>query len=435
MRWLIWIYLLLLLFEGALRKWILPQFSSPLLIIRDPLVIVIYAICLTGRLLPTTRFLRSLCAIALFAAIFGLVAEQFRFTVFAFGFRSNFLHLPLIFVMATVLRFEDVAKMGKWILILSIPMAYLVVRQFSAAPDDILNVGVGAGGAQLATSGGKVRASGTFSFITGVVAFYSTVAAFLIHSLIRSGTVPRWVQFAGGAGLVAAIATSGSRALFISVAVVLIGVLLVVLRRPQLLARVFIGIAFLALVTGTVLQLGVMREGVEVLTARFDDAGGHSGIWPRLAQMFSGPLYHTFNTPLGGYGLGLGTNAGAALITGRADYLLAEDEWSRVIMESGPIVGNLFIIWRIAFVWRLFQVSMRAVRVQNVLPLLLLSSCGFLIVNGQFGQPTTLGFAVIGGGLCLASARPSRDAQKQAAMIKEWRRSRAAGMEPAVTQS
>ncbi len=34
---LFWAYFLLLIFEGALRKWILPQFSAPLLLVRDPI--------------------------------------------------------------------------------------------------------------------------------------------------------------------------------------------------------------------------------------------------------------------------------------------------------------------------------------------------------------------------------------------------------------
>ncbi len=31
----IWLYFFLLLFEGALRKWVLPSLSAPLLIVRD----------------------------------------------------------------------------------------------------------------------------------------------------------------------------------------------------------------------------------------------------------------------------------------------------------------------------------------------------------------------------------------------------------------
>ena len=40
-RW-IWIYFWLLIFEGVLRKWIFPQWSGPLLLIRDPVALIIY---------------------------------------------------------------------------------------------------------------------------------------------------------------------------------------------------------------------------------------------------------------------------------------------------------------------------------------------------------------------------------------------------------
>ena len=43
---LIWLYFWLLIFEGALRKWIFPSFSAPLLIVRDPIVILIYLVAI-----------------------------------------------------------------------------------------------------------------------------------------------------------------------------------------------------------------------------------------------------------------------------------------------------------------------------------------------------------------------------------------------------
>ena len=42
LRRMIWRYFVLLIGEGALRKWILPSLGAPLLVIRDPLVLLIY---------------------------------------------------------------------------------------------------------------------------------------------------------------------------------------------------------------------------------------------------------------------------------------------------------------------------------------------------------------------------------------------------------
>lgn len=40
LRKLLWLYFWLLIFEGALRKWILPGLSSPLLLVRDPVALL-----------------------------------------------------------------------------------------------------------------------------------------------------------------------------------------------------------------------------------------------------------------------------------------------------------------------------------------------------------------------------------------------------------
>jgi hypothetical protein len=57
---LIWAYFLLLLFEGALRKWFLPGLSQGLLIIRDPIVIWIYYLCYAqGRFSINNKYLQK----------------------------------------------------------------------------------------------------------------------------------------------------------------------------------------------------------------------------------------------------------------------------------------------------------------------------------------------------------------------------------------
>ena len=61
---LIWAYFLLLLFEGALRKWFLPGLSQGLLIIRDPLVILIYYLSYTKGVFPlNNKYLKKVPAV------------------------------------------------------------------------------------------------------------------------------------------------------------------------------------------------------------------------------------------------------------------------------------------------------------------------------------------------------------------------------------
>ena len=49
---LIWVYFLLLLFEGALRKWFLPGLSLGLLSVRDPVALWIYYLAFSKGIFP-----------------------------------------------------------------------------------------------------------------------------------------------------------------------------------------------------------------------------------------------------------------------------------------------------------------------------------------------------------------------------------------------
>src|SRR5204863_9393919 len=118
LKWAIWVYFFLLIFEGVFRKWILPQFSDVLLVIRDPVVLVIYMLAIKARLFPRNTWVLSLSIIGIVSWLVSLVVlEPYLsvkplFLVTAFGFRCNFLHLPLIFVLGRALDEDDVKKLG-----------------------------------------------------------------------------------------------------------------------------------------------------------------------------------------------------------------------------------------------------------------------------------------------------------------------------------
>ena len=99
--------------------------------------------------------------------------------------------------------------------------------------------------------------------------------------------------------------------------------------------------------------------------------------------------------------LGVGTSGGASFLTGEATFLLAENEWSRILSKSGPILGLAFVLWRSALVLKVGWFSLQQVRAGNTLPLLLFGAGVFTLLQGPFGQPTSLGFAVVFAGLAL----------------------------------
>src|SRR5205085_5879232 len=187
LKWAIWIYFFLLIFEGVFRKWILPQFSDVLLVVRDPVVLVIYMLAIKARLFPRNNWVLSLAIIGILSWLVSLVvlepylAVKPLFLVTGFGFRCNFLHLPLIFVMPRAFDADDVKKLGWWILIGLLPMALLLAFQFNSDPESFVNRTAGLGEAQQITAGsGKIRPPGTFSFVSGVIFYAALSAAYLL---------------------------------------------------------------------------------------------------------------------------------------------------------------------------------------------------------------------------------------------------------------
>lgn len=426
-RVLIAVYLVLLVIEGALRKWALPSLSDPLLVIRDPVVLAIYYFAIRAHVFPRNAYVVLLGVIGVLSMIVSFlllspyIPIKSVLLVTLYGFRCDFLHLPLMFVMAAALDLEDVNKIGYWTLLLMIPMAVLMVAQFRASPESFINKTVGLGeGQQLATAGGKIRPPGTFSFISGPIFYLSVATAFVIYGALSVRIYRGWLLLAASGAILTGVIVSGSRGCVLAVGLVALAILIILLVRPSAVNK--IGGTLLALaIVGFLLilfasRLPFLREGMDVLSERFTTSAEIAetsvvgGLLERVVGEFTEPFTYLFNIPITGYGLGLGTAGGARFLMGQGALLLSENEWLRIIAESGPILGFGFIILRIALTGKLLMVSLRALKAGQVLSILLFTTVFLSMLNGQLGQPTTLGFTVALAGLCLAAAGKAKEA-------------------------
>jgi hypothetical protein len=426
-RRLIWLYFWLLLIEGALRKWVLPQLSNPLLIVRDPVVLLIYVLAIRARMFPRNAWMLSLAIIGFlslavsFIALWPYLPPSRIVLVSGFGFRANFLHLPLIFLMPRVLRPEDVKRIGWWSLLLVVPMSLLMIAQFRAAPDALLNRTASGEGEMMEAALGKVRTAGTFSFVVGVVAYFALATGFLVWAALKRGVYKNWVLFASGIALLIGVAVSGSRSVVGACAVVVSSLLLVLFLRPGAVNRFGQALLVTVVLGFIVTQTPVFKEGLNVLTTRFSNVAESEeqsiavGLISRVFEGFAESVRVFPTAPFFGYGLGIGTNAGAKFLTGQNTFLLSEGEWARMLLESGPVLGLAFLLWRCGLMVRVGFLCLQSVRRGNVLPLLLFSSSGLPLMNGQFGPPTILGFAVFTTGLALAARNADRESEIAAA--------------------
>ena len=211
LRWLVWLYLGLWIFEGALRKWFLPGLANPLLIVRDPVLLSIYALALAKGIFPRNAFIAWITILGGAALVVSMGATNAPLLVELYGLRADYLHLPLIFLMPTVLRREDLRAAGRWALTLAVPMAMLVLAQFGAGRNSRLNAGAGANSFMLESTFGHIRPSGTFSYTNGLGSFTSLTMAFFLCHLLEKRVFPRLIWLAALPSLMVLIILSGSR--------------------------------------------------------------------------------------------------------------------------------------------------------------------------------------------------------------------------------
>ena len=414
LRGLVWAYFWLLLFEGAFRKWWLPQFSDPLLIIRDPIALWIIFLAGKHRLVPHEKLYRWL----IFLAVAGVLLCVAQFIllktppyVLIYGYRTAFLHLPLIFLLPLILSRQDVLRFGFWVLILALPMAALMAWQFNSPADAWINKTVGTSGTlQITSAMGKIRPPGTFSFVSGCIAFFSLLTAFLGYGLVsRPQVYPKWLLACASVAVGLGVAVSGSRATLLSVGIVAAAWVFGAFAGKRISTSAANAAIVLLVAVFVLQQVPMMREGTEVLDHRIEIArlseeeGG--GLLGRILGDMIKPLQRLREVPFFGVGLGSGTNVGSVILTGEMKFLVSEGEWGRILFESGPIFGLVFLGFRLALAFQLGLGCVRAAGKQQILPILLFSACAMGIVSGQFGQPTTLGFTVFGAGLCWAALR------------------------------
>lgn len=187
---------------------------------------------------------------------------------------------------------------------------------------------------------------------------------------------------------------------------------MLILLKPKLAGKGFrvatlLGFLFLAVGATDLFKDSSIYLGSRWAEATESGGGFSANIMSRMFSEVSFPASYFSDLPIFGVGLGVGTNVGSHLLTGISGFLLPEGEWGRLAFESGPFLGLAIILLRVAIGVITFRQSVKSLRRGDILPMLLCSACVLNIVSGQWGPPTSQGFAAFGGGLILAACRRS----------------------------
>ena len=402
----------LLIIEGALRKWALEPIQKPLFFIRDPLILAIYAVSWRHRLVPRSPLMALLIVLLvgfIFLAGLQVALVNLNPLVAIFGLRSYFLAVWLVPVMAAVMTRRDVMAFIRLTLVIAMPMAVLSFIQWRSPANSYINKEIGSGDV-FTVMNGVVRTTGTFTFTAGFVCFTSSVIACVAaYGFSRGRSI--LLLLAGIAATATCLATCGSRAGFVSAATTLVTVVLSEFFRPIVRQRPLVYLAVIGLPLAFCVAFAVVfPDAIMLMIARNEAATKVSDPGADMVRtLLNGFLVLENAGPLG-VGIGYGTNGGAMLGTGLQHITLTEIEFSRVVEECGMIMGLAYMMMRWGMCLWLFAHAVRCIRERDdAVPLMLLSFCATLLIIGQITmQGTVNGYGWIFAGLTMAAVATSR---------------------------
>ena len=408
----IWVYFFLLLLEGALRKWVLPALSTQLLIIRDPIALWLLIMAARRGLLQFNIYMAGMIFLGLVGIFTAVTLGHGSFPVAIYGARILALHFPLIFVIGKIFNRDDVIKLGKVTLILAMPMALLIAVQFYSPQSAWVNMAVGGGdeGAGFSGTADYFRPPATFSFTNGTTLFFGFVAPYVFYFWLNPKQINKIILIGATLSLLSSIPLSISRALFFQVGISIVFTVIAISRKPEYVGKMIV-ICIAGLISLLVLsQASFFQTATGAFTERFTGAneteGGVKGV---LGDRYLGGMLKAVtgsaDQPFWGLGLGIGTSVGGSLLLGKEGLQLGEDEWQRIVAEMGILMGLSVILLRLGICIKIAKAAYRKLVAGDLLPWMLLSFCLLNVAQGQWGQPTSLGFGVLIGGLTLASLR------------------------------
>ncbi len=414
---LFWLYFLLLIFEGALRKWVLPGLATPLLIVRDPVAIFILFYVLVKKMWSPNQYVLIGWFLILISFITTLVAGHGNLTVALYGLRIMIIHFPVIFIMGKLWDKDDVHSIMKILLLLSIGMTFLVALQFFSPQTAWINRGVGAdaSGSGFSGAAGFYRVPGTFSFTNGLSMFYGWVVASLIYFWgFGKNHISKRLLMASTASFIIVLPMLISRTVIFETVISFMFYIIISKKGPASIFKLLFALVFLYFFFVIAQNISFFQTATNALLTRFENAGrSEGGVEGTILNRFLGGMYNSISDPNAsfiGKGLGMGSNAGAQLLAGKRTFLVSEEEWGRLIGESGILIGLSLIFLRVVFLLNLVIKSWKLTfKNTNSLPWMLLSFGFVIMIQGQWSQPTSLGFAVLIGGSIIGAMNTSKD--------------------------
>ncbi len=427
-RFCFYAYFFFLIFEGAIRKWILPGASNLFLVIRDPIVIYVFLLALKISKTYFNNFtIKFLVILSTVTFILTLLFGHQNLLVAIYGVRITLFHLPAMFIFGIALKRFDLQFIGKAVMYITVFMTILIGLQYFTPQNSIFNRGVGGNeeGAGFSGVGEYFRPSGTFSFISGMVGFEFLAGTFVIYYFFENKNLPLKYKLKKYELLLPAIFYFISIFLCLSRSVIFQTILLILWasitfifhrkNAANIIPLLFFGIIFYTVI----LQIPYVKTASDNVVERFTQAGeSEGGLEGTLVDRYLGSYTRAFTDPQNftgkdipptGFGIGIGSKVGEKILNLKSthSFAVAEEEWSRIICEMGFLIGALFLIYfRLYYTLKIcIEALNKYLKTKDFLPYIFVPFFLIFLCNRQMNIPVMLGFIVIVGSIMIAGLK------------------------------
>ena len=391
---------MVIVFEGAVRKWVTTSVTLPLILLRDLLAIgLIVHAWRGGHLRRYKKVAKAMFAWSCLVLGWGLLqvaGGESSPILLIIGLRFWLLYLWFAVAAAASMNESDYRAAVLLAACMMLVMAPLAVLQHFSPPGAPINAQTeGDEEGVFVVVAGVVRTTGTFSFTAGYAYFMALAAPVVFGVLAASKRTKPQTLFALAVFIAFAVGAlvSGSRTAVVSSALMfsafLFGRLLFSKMRNKGAAAATVVVS-LALVAGAAF---FFQEAIEVTQTRFESAAAQEDFWGRIQWFIVGePWVLDFMTWLGA-GIGYGSNLATFVRTGSSGFFpLAESESGRILLEGG-LLGLAFVALKaVVLTIGLFKSFRLSSRVNSPFPLLVwLTTAIALVTWSAVGQLTANG--------------------------------------------
>ena len=358
----------LVIFEGVLRKWVIPQASEMIYFFKDIVLLGAYLRYYLGSE-PKYPLKISGITIALFMAMGWCTFQVFNPSLGSviigfFGLKAYFFYIPLIWMIPALFQSqEELYQSLRNYLLLTIPVCLLAIAQFFSPPSSPINIYAGGHEASAGFDGfNAVRVTGTFSYIVGYAVYLSACFSLLVPLLtLKQPRLWRLLTLVEAFLVAGTSFMTGARGLVLFEILFVVGYVCILGFTQPVTATRSAKQLFLPVILISAILPQFFSKAIEAFSHRATTSSDSQNFLDRALSAFIEPVQDLQLKGFDGYGTGATHQAVPAL---RRIFNLpfgetlppSEGEMGRVVLEVGPLG---FLFWyglRLILIFSLWQV-------------------------------------------------------------------------------